>query len=169
MNRSRISFFVSYKINFLPYFFLLFISSCVAERKLCNGIYQCANKNDLKWCKNGTLWSLPNNWLLPKDPGVHENLDYSVCSSNNKFPGQLIQKNKRDDRQYNCIDRSDENPFKKSKRTDTVESGNTVEKKTWLQLVHEPCEDARRTRRCIGQGASLCTNIARKSNLSLIT
>ena len=136
------------------------------ENKLCNGISQCANKNDLKWCKNGTSWTLPNNWVVPKD--YVTDLEYSVCSSDNKFPGQLIIKDKRDDRQYNCIDRSDENPFKKSKRTDTVESGNTDEKKTWLQLVHEPCEKSYE-RRCIGQGASQCTEISCKSNLSLIT
>ena len=141
--------------------FFTFFSSCVEEKKLCNGISQCANKNDLKWCKNGTSWTLPNNWVVPK---VFENLnkEYSVCSSDNKPPGQLILKEKNDDRQYDCIERSDENPFKKSKRTDTVE------KKTWLQLVHEPCE-SNDDRRCIGQGASQCTYMGCKSNFSLIT
>ena len=166
MSRSGISLFVSYKINFLPYFFLLFISSCVEEKKLCNGISQCANKNDLKWCKNGTSWTLPNNWVMPIDHNTDR--EYSVCSSGNKLPGQLILKEKIGDRQFNCIDRSDENPFKKSKQTDTVESGNTVEKKTWLQLVHEPCEKDNE-RRCIGQGASQCTSIGCKSNILLIT
>ena len=171
MNRSRISFFLI-KLCSYNIFLKLFTSSCVKERNLCNGISHCANKNDLKWCKNGTSWSLPNNWVLPKDIEGDEGLDYSVCSSDNKLPGQLIPKDKRGDRQYNCIDRSDEIPFKKSKGTDTFESGNTDEKKTWLQLVHEPCGTdgaGRSQRRCIGQGASQCTPISCKSNLSLMT
>ena len=103
---------------------------------------------------------------MPKDYKTDQ--DYSVCSSDSKLPGQLILKDKKDDRQYNCIHRSDEKPFKKSKQTDTVEFGNTDEKKTWLQMVHEPCK-VNWKRRCIGQGASQCTSVKRKSNLSLIT
>ena len=49
--------------------FLLFtlISSCVEESKLCKGVALCPNKEDLKFCKNATSWTLDDSEWKPTD------------------------------------------------------------------------------------------------------
>ena len=138
----------SYANSFVSSFF---ISSCVNELKVCKGIPQCSNKEDLKWCKNDTSWSLPHTDWKPLDGLVR-------CTHPDQpeyHPGQWINSDLTGDGLFQCYNRAtaDEDPFSSNKIKDA--------QKTWLDLVHTPC-DSIWWRRCLGRGDQ-CVNSSGKS------
>ena len=75
--------------------FLLFtlISSCVDETQLCKpGVVLCPNKEDLKYCKNATSWTLDDSkWKLISGMFLPEHTDVFVRSPNRfYFPEKQI-------------------------------------------------------------------------------
>ena len=134
--------------------FLLIFSSCVDELEVCKGIPQCSNKEDLKWCKNATSWSLPHkDWISlrklvrcthPGQPEYH--------------PGQWIPSAVKGDGLFQCYNRAtaDEDPFSLDK--------NKNAQKTWLELVHTPCDFG--WSRCLGR-SDQCVNAYCKSFFEL--
>ena len=141
--------------------FLLFtlIRTCADESKLCKGVALCPNKEDLKFCKNATSWSLPNanTWAAA--------IDHVYCHVEGKPDsqsphGQLIKKSTNNDgRIYNCVNRRDEEPFKANKAVNSTEGGA---QKKWLDDVISPCPKGPEYRRCLGQRADHCIKAQRK-------
>ena len=133
--------FLRYQVLPTYLFLLFFISSCVNELKVCKGIPQCSNKEDLKWCKNATSWSLPH-----KDWEPLVKLIRCTHSGQPEYhPGQWIQNfGVIGDGLFQCYNRAtaDENPFSLDKKK--------YAQKTWLELVHTPCNNGER--RCLGRG-----------------
>ena len=135
--------------------FILFtlIRSCVDESKLCKGVALCPNKEDLKFCKNTTSWSLPDadKWEAISDH-VYCHVEGKPDS---KSPhGQLIKKSTNNDGHvYNCVNRRDEEPFKANKAVNSTEGGA---QKKWLDDVNNPCPQGTDFRRCLGQRADHC-------------
>ena len=121
--------------DFLPF---ILIRTCADESKLCKGVALCQNKEDLKFCKNGTSWSLPDADFKPIYLRGSDN--YVSCNSLKDQPipqGQQIQKStKNDGRVYNCVNRRDEEPFKANKAVNSTEGGA---QKKWLDDVNSPC------------------------------
>ena len=77
-------------------------SSCVEETAIpCNGTSVCDNKEDLRLCKNETRWK-----SLPDFTGK----GYVQCEGS----GQWIKKEKHNDGVFDCVNRRDEVPFKKT-------------------------------------------------------
>ena len=116
-----------------------FFSTCVNELKVCKGIPQCSNKEDLKWCKNATSWSLPHTDWKPLEGLVR-------CTHPGQpeyHPGQWIYPEVKGNGLYNCYNRADMNPFSVNRKKD--------DQKTWLELVHTPCKK-KDGRRCLGAG-----------------
>ena len=142
--------------------FLLFtlISSCADESKLCKGVALCPNKEDLKFCKNATSWSLPDTDWKPINL-VDDN--YVSCNSLKDQPipqGQQIKKSTNiDGRVYHCLNRRDEEPFKANKAVNSTEGGA---QKKWLDDVNSPCPKGTIYRRCLGQRADHCVYAACK-------
>ena len=138
----------SFDSNFLDIFHLYF-SSCVDESQLCKGTPLCANKQDLKWCKNSTKWSI--------DPGPLD--DHYKCTSRHSSNetnsnGQWIKDVEREDRRiFHCLNRGDENPFSETKRKNATEEKS---KETWMELVNMPCDDGKKYRRCLGNRPDQC-------------
>ena len=121
-------------------------SSCVDEMKVCKGDPQCSNMNDLKWCKNATLWNKPTAWTP-----IH---DHSMCNLTPQpagmvSSGQVILTEQRDDLEYHCFNRADESPYSK----------NIYFYSDWLQWVNTPC-DSDYYRRCIGRHPEKCVHTA---------
>ena len=144
--------------------FLLFtlISSCVEESKLCKGVALCPNKEDLKFCKNATSWSLPDadKWETIRD---HVYCHVEGKPDSQSPHGQLIKKSTDNDgRIYNCVNRRDEEPFKANKAVNSTEGGA---QKKWLDDVNKPCPAPswdnypNHYRRCLGQRADHCIDI----------
>ena len=141
--------------------FLLFtlIRTCTDESKLCKGVALCQNKEDLKFCKNATSWSLPDTDFKPIYLTDSDN--YVSCNHLKDQPnpqGQQIKKSTNNDgRVYNCVNRRDEEPFKANKAVNSTEGGA---QKKWLDDVNSPCpiKDTRSSkyRRCLGQRADHC-------------
>ena len=75
---------------------------CVQESKVCRGEAICLDKSDLKWCKQ------------PKRAEEKCPFDHYWCDKTMGLPGQCIHSQQVSDRQYNCLDRSDENPFSRN-------------------------------------------------------
>ena len=123
------------------------------ESELCKGVPLCGNKEDLKWCKAASMWTVPENWT-PMLDYTPENLVTSTdqlqkkCSFVNDTdpPGQWFHsEDKMDGHLYQCINRTDENPFSKQKNaTDD----------TWLEWVNIPC--GLDGRRCLGDKPNQC-------------
>ena len=119
------------------HFDIFIYSTCVEETKypLCSGTSFCANKGDLKWCK-----SQKDAKQVPLDDFAYCN----VLGKNNEktLQGQQIQPvTKGDGRLFNCLNRQDEDPFKKT------------ETKKWQG--NQPCDDKNK-RRCLGQRSEQC-------------
>ena len=119
------------------YFDIFIYSTCVEETALCSGTSFCANKGDLKWCKSQSSTDF-ESWP------TFDSLSYIYCNtldnSNEKsLQGQRIKKvTKGDGRLFNCLNRQDEEPFKKIEW-----QGN------------QPCGD-KNYRRCLGQRSGEC-------------
>ena len=121
------------------YFEIFIYSTCVEETKypLCSGTSFCANKQDLKWCKS------------QKEADLVPLVDFTYCnvlgkSNENSLQAQQIKKvTKGDGRLFNCLNRQDEDPFKKT------------ETKKWQG--NQPCDDnGEEKRRCLGQRSEKC-------------
>ena len=67
----------------------------------CNGTSVCDNKEDLRRCKNETLWTSLSDILGPA---------YFQCNGTS----QVIKSQKQNDGVFDCINRRDEVPFKKT-------------------------------------------------------
>ena len=110
------------------YFYIFIYSTCVEETKypLCSGTSFCANKGDLKWCK-----SQPAADRVPFDD-THDIYCNALGNKNEKsLRGQQIKKvTKGDGRLFNCLNRQDEDPFKKT------------ETKKWQG--NKPCDDKKK-------------------------
>ena len=77
-------------------------SSCVEETAIpCDGTSVCDNKEDLRQCKNESLWTSLSDVLGP---------EYVQCNGS----GQWIKKQNYNDGVFDCINRRDEIPFKKT-------------------------------------------------------
>ena len=75
-------------------------STCVEETAIpCNGTSVCDNKEDLRLCKNETRWK--------NATALNENV---YCEGS----GQQIQSQKENDGVFDCVNRGDEIPFKKT-------------------------------------------------------
>ena len=65
--------------------FLLFtlIRTCTDETKLCKGVALCPNKEDLKYCKNATSWTLDDSeWKPIKGMFLSVHTDvFVICTS----------------------------------------------------------------------------------------
>ena len=112
-------------------------SSCVNEMKVCKGDPQCSNMNDLKWCKNATLWKEPIDWTPIYG---HSTCDLKPLPDGMASHSQVIPTDQKNDSEYHCFNRADESPYSK------VENyyGNGTEdgdKTNWLQLVNTPCPE----------------------------
>ena len=139
----------------------IFSSTCVNEMEVCKGNPQCSNMNDLKWCKNATLWNEPTNWTII--------VDHSMCNLTRQQDGmasqdQMIPTRQLDDKVYQCFNRADESPY--SREGNNYDSGTEDgDKKDWLQWVNTPCgEDygAKYKRRCLGMHPEQCVHVKRK-------
>ena len=74
---------------------------------LCNGTSVCDNKEDLRLCKNETEWTWLSYVLGP---------EYVQCNGS----GQWIKSQKENDGVFDCVNRRDEVPFKKSEKGELV-------------------------------------------------
>ena len=121
-----------------------FFRSCIEyEFQLCKGSPLCKNSEDLKWCKNG------NDWILPDVEWVPFPAKYK-CTKGNQ-PGQWIRQEEKGDGQiYHCLDRGDETPFGKGGKKNTTEDDMT-----WTEWMNTPC-DKSYERRCLGQRPDQC-------------
>ena len=130
----------------------IFARSCLDEGlPLCMGTPYCASKRDLKWCKNITLWGQADTKLKP----IHHTKAF--CKSS----GQQIAAMDMNDKVYHCLNRGDETPYKTSEIRTSNQTDNS-KKKTWLELVNEPCPGGPTDRRCLGWRADVCVNAGRK-------
>ena len=127
---------------------IFFVSSCVDELKVCKGIPQCSNKEDLKWCKNATSWSFSHTDWEP----LYQLVRCTHPGQPEYHPGQWISFAVKGDGLFQCYNRADEVPFSANKIKDA--------QKTWLEVVHTPCNFG--YRRCLGRGDQ-CVNSASKS------
>ena len=48
------------------------------ESELCKGVPLSSNKEDLKWCKTASMWTVPDNWT----PMVITTSDFATDGSN---------------------------------------------------------------------------------------
>ena len=76
-------------------------STCVEETAICNGTSVCDDQKDLRICKNETRWKNTTNMA-----------GYAQC----KGSGQWIEEQSANDGVFDCVNRHDEVPFKKSEK-----------------------------------------------------
>ena len=85
---------------------------------MCNGTSVCNDQKDLRICKNETLWknTMEMYWT---DSSL-----YVQC----KGSGQWIKSQKHNDGVFDCVNRRDEFPFKKtqSKKGELVKKTNVL-------------------------------------------
>ena len=112
----------------------------------------CDNKEDLKWCKAASNWTVPDNWtpMNMYDPYSYDVVVPKRCTTlNDTDPrGQWINPEDMTDGIFQCINRKDENPFSKQKN---VTDGNS-----WIELVNSTCGLHLRQRRCLGDKPTQC-------------
>ena len=129
---------------FLP---SLLIRTCVDESELCKGVPLCGNKEDLKWCKAASMWTVPDNWI----PMIYVTNKHQIkCTFLNETDprGQWIDRaDNFDGKNFHCINRADEDPFSKQK--------NTTDDNSWLELVNSTCSYSYK-RRCLGDKPTQC-------------
>ena len=127
---------------FVPFHY----SSCVEETAICNGTSVCDNKEDLRQCKNKTLWENTTPMAT-----------YFQC----KGSGQWIKSKSKNDGMFDCFNRRDEEEttFKKTNYSDNATQDSTQD---WLKEVHKPCpnitggswsdeyRNGKNWRRCLG-------------------
>ena len=129
------------------HFDIFIYSTCVEETALCKGTSFCANKEDLKWCQ-----SQPAVDWVPLDNSDYFNCNVLGNNNEKSLQGQQIKKvTKGDGRLFNCLNRQDEDPFKKT------------ETKKWQG--NQPCDVLSirgpfighgNGRRCLGQRSEKC-------------
>ena len=110
----------------------------------------CPNKEDLKWCKAASNWTVPDNWTpIAMKEGYAKKAQKHCTTLNDTDPrGQWINPEyKRDGKIFQCINRKDEKPFSKQKN---VTDGNS-----WIELVNSTC-DSPVDRRCLGDKPTQC-------------
>ena len=121
---------------------------------MCKGKPLCLNKNDLKWCKNA--WKLPSP-NFTNIFAITYGQQHSKCTKGHQFEnfvpnGQdILAEDKGDGFFYNCFNRADEDPFKKSSQN---QSKDEVDK-SWSDWVATSCEIMYH-RRCLGRKPSQC-------------
>ena len=110
----------------------------------------CSNKEDLKWCKAASMWTVPDNWT-PMEVGDrynNRNLQEKCSTLNDTNPqGQWIDSEHKTDGIFQCINRKDGNPYSKQK--------NHTDSNSWIELVNSPCESLA-YRRCLGDKPTQC-------------
>ena len=132
----------------------LLIRTCVDESELCKGVPLCDNKEDLKWCKAASIWTVPDNWtpMMTFKPGeVDEKPQIKCTFLNDTDPrGQWIHPQEYfDGKIFQCINRTDENPFSKQK--------NATDDNRWLESVNSTCSTENRWyRSCLGDKPTEC-------------
>ena len=80
----------------------------------------CDNKEDLKWCKAASNWTVPDNWTpmyIQNEPDSNHVMVPERCTAlNDTDPrGQWINPEDMTDGIFQCINRKDEKPFSKQK------------------------------------------------------
>ena len=75
----------------------------------------CDNKEDLKWCKDASTWTVPDNWTPMKDGYVQAREKCTTLNETNP-QGQWIFPEDMMDGIFQCINRKDEDPFSKQKK-----------------------------------------------------
>ena len=129
--------------------------TCVDETELCKGKPLCDNKNDLKWCKD--VWDLPSpnfKHILDDNYRQHYKCNRSHQRENSVPNGQdILAQDISDGYFYNCFNRADEDPFKKSTHNQSEDEGD----KSWSDWVRTPCQNTD-SRRCLGQKPSQCVH-----------
>ena len=114
----------------------------------------CNNKEDLKWCKAASTWIVPDNWtpMSTNLPITNSNdgLKIKCTFLNDTDPrGQWIDpKDYFDGKIFQCINRTDENPFSKQK--------NITGGYSWLESVNSTCAYHNLLRSCLGDFPSQC-------------
>ena len=122
--------------------------TCVPEHDLCLGIPLCSNNADIKFCKETSVDSIPDWIPLPGK---------SFCPldhKNTSQQGQQIQSGVEFDGVYNCLNRLDEDPFRKSNQTEIKKSLNNVNK-IWWENINKKCSSSSK-RRCLGFQSDTC-------------
>ena len=84
---------------------------------MCKGTSFCDNKEDLRLCKNETRWK--------NATALYENV---YCEGS----GQQIKSKKRNDGVFDCVNRRDEVPFKKTQSV----NGELVKKTMYSQVLY---------------------------------
>ena len=125
----------------------LLIRSCVDESKLCKGVPFCGNKEDLKWCKAASMWTIPDNWTPMYNLKTKQKQEKCTSLNDTDPNGQWIDPEDKKDGIFQCINRKDENPFSKQIN---VTDGNS-----WIESVNSPC-DYSWYRRCLGDKPTQC-------------
>ena len=140
----------SYVVIFMLF---LFIRLCIDESELCKGVPLCSNKEDLKWCKTASMWTVPENWtpieiFYPNTLGPEPQKKCTTFLNDKDPRGQWIHPDDMGDgKSYQCINRTDENPFSKPLLTATDDY-------RWLDLVNSICPNE--MRRCLGDKPTQC-------------
>ena len=108
----------------------------------------CDNKEDLKWCKAASNWTVPDNWTPIHKVAAGEQ---EKCTTlNDTDPrGQWIYPEDMMDGIFQCINRKDENPFSKQI--------NVTDESSWMKLVNSSCDDFL-DRRCLGDKPTTCVS-----------
>ena len=133
--------------NFAPFHY----SSCVEETAMCNGTSVCDNKEDLRQCKNESLWRSLSDVL---------GYGYVQCPGS----GQQIKIGSKNDGIFDCLNRRDEEgtTFKNTSSDNPTQD--------WLKEVHKPCpnitdqsqdwideyRNGKNWRRCLGNQPDRC-------------
>ena len=140
--------------NFSPFHY----SSCVEETAIpCDGTSVCDNKEDLRQCKNESLWRSLSDVIgaeLSDDIGP----EYVQCPES----GQWIKSGSKNDGIFDCLNRRDEEgtTFKKTNSDNANQD--------WLEQVHKRCPEGEEDRHCLGNQPDRCVHSSCKFLLIII-